>query len=151
MRLSFFRQIKIVMAMCLLTSLAYAQPDGFGQLIQINTDLHSIRGNPSWLIIIRDLDHGQNLPYLYDFTAEPNTWFAFTYSRNYLILTSTLSIEIYNPRENRYKKYKIHNFCNLENGRIHHDKSISINISGKLTTNANLVSCQTLSYLLEPS
>lgn len=108
--------------------------EGLGQTIQITTRFASFVGKPSWLLVIRDLDHGENIPYLFDITRGNDFWVAFTYSRNYLIIASTLLIESYTAWRNSYKKYKIHNFCGLEShGRIQRGESMFITISGDLS------------------
>ena len=47
-------------------SVSYADNDGEGQLIQIQTRIHSFLSKPSWLLEIRDLDHGQTIPYVFE-------------------------------------------------------------------------------------
>src|SRR3990167_1995148 len=84
---------------------SYGQTDDFGQFIQINTRFSSFVGKPIWLIVIRDVDHNQNIPYLFDIKRGENTWVIFTYSRNYLIVASRLQIETYQSRYNQYKNY----------------------------------------------
>src|SRR5258707_511785 len=93
-------------------SLAHADDD-FGQMIEINTNFHSFIGKPSWLIMIRDVDHNENFPYLFDIKRGENYWVAPTHSRNYLITASTLKINTYQSRTNIFKQYQIRNFCNL--------------------------------------
>jgi hypothetical protein len=133
---------------CLNTPATYAQGgDGVGQTIQIYTQLNSFIGRPSWLIIIRDIDHNQNIPYLYDFDTEDNFWVALTYGRNYLVTTSELQFSPY--REHPYRFYsnyfserKINNFCHLEShGRILHGESMYIMLRGKLTPNPDTYTC----------
>lgn len=122
-------------------SAAYADPDdnGLGQTIQINTRFHSFIGKPAWLLVIRDVDHGQNLPYLYDIHNGTNFWLAFTFGRNYLITASTLTFNPY--------RMKINNFCGLEsNGRIQRGQSLYITITGDLSPNTNTFTCQVLKY-----
>lgn len=61
--------------LCMTSSLSYAQlvgSDGFGQTIQIYTRFRSFVGKPSLLIVIRDLDNGQNIPYIFDITRGDN-------------------------------------------------------------------------------
>lgn len=126
--------------------------DGLGQTIQINTQLDSFVGRPSWVIIIRDIDHNQNIPYIYDFTTEDNFWVAFTYGRQYLITASELQFSPY--RSNPYASYshyyserKIHNFCHLESqGRIMRGESMSVMLTGKLTPNTDTYSCTVSQY-----
>ncbi|MBV9575893.1 MAG: hypothetical protein JO149_04660 [Gammaproteobacteria bacterium] len=140
--------LRLTIGYLLLTSLSYAQSDdGLGQIIQIQTRFHSFVGKPTWLLIIRDLDHNQNIPYWFQIRRGENTWIAFTHSRNYLIVASNLQFETYQAKENRYKKYKINNFCQLQSfGKIQRGTSLSIFISGHLSPNTDTFSCQTSTY-----
>jgi hypothetical protein len=117
----------------------YAQADdGFGQTIQIYTHFHSVIGNPEWLLIIRDLDHDQVIPYLYEVKQGDNFWLAFTDSRNYRITVSSLR---FNP-----SRRKINNFCSLESGTIK-GESLYITINGKLSPNPDTFECHVSRYL----
>lgn len=134
------QKILALLACLVITSSAMADPDDFGQTIQIYTQLKSFVGRPSWLLIIRDIDHNQNIPYMYDFEKGDNFWLAFTFGRNYLITASRL---VFNPYTNK----KISNFCGLEsNGRIMRGQSLYITIIGKLTPNTDSYNCSVLSY-----
>lgn len=147
-------------ALCLLVSLALAlaalpvsaQPEegGFGQTIQIHTRIHSFTGRPSWLLIVRDVDHEQNIPYIFDFRSGSNYWVALTYGRNYLITVSELQFSPYrkNPyKTNPYTSAKINNFCQLESGgRIRRGESLYITIDGDLTPYSNTYRCHVSSY-----
>lgn len=117
-----------------------AQPDRpTGQVIKINLNLQRFIGKPSWLIIIRDVDHGQNIPYLFDITRNQDYWIALTYGHDYYVLASEMTL-------NPYEK-KITNFCDLESmGAIHRGVSMDIMVSGKLTKNPDLISCRVLKY-----
>lgn len=135
-----FQKILLVALSCLITGAAFANPDSLGQTIQIYTQLAKIKAKPSWLLIIRDIDHGQNIPYLYDFEHGDNFWMALTYSKNYLILASRL---VFNSHTNK----KVSNFCGLEsNGRIIRGQSLYITINGKLTTNPDTYTCNVQSF-----
>lgn len=128
----------------------YAQMagDGVGQFIQIQTRLHSWVGKPTWLLIIRDIDHNQNLPYLFDVSRGENFWVALTYGKHYLITVSRLQIETYQSRYNKYKKYSINNFCHLEsNGRIIRGESMYITLEGNLTPNSATSRCVITRYV----
>ena len=132
-------KLGILIALCFAFSICKADDDGLGQTIQIYTRFHSFVGKPSWLLIIRDLDHGQNIPYLYDIKRGDNFWLAFTFGSNYLITVSNLQFGPY-PR-------KINNFCNLEsNGQIIRGQSLYITINGDLSPNTNTFSCHVLKY-----
>jgi hypothetical protein len=142
---------KIIACIGLLFSLCLApvcaENGDRGQIIQINTRFHSFLGKPSWLLVIRDLDHGENIPYLYDIERGENTWFALTYGKNYLIIASTLQISTYGSRLNRFKKYTIHDFCHLESqGRIIRGQSLYLTIDGDLTQHEDTVNCEISRY-----
>lgn len=132
---------------CVKNSLAQNLDNPLGQTLQIYTRLHSFVGKPAWLLVIRDIDTNENIPYLFDIRKGNDFWLAITYGRNYLITASTLQVSVYNPRCNQYKKYKIHNFCHLEsNGRIIHGQSMSITLKGDLSPYRHSYSCQVLRY-----
>lgn len=134
------QKILITILTCLITGSVFANPDDFGQSIQIYTQLKSFVGKPSWLLIIRDIDHNQNIPYMYDFEKGDNFWLAFTFGRNYLITASRLT---FNP----YNRKKINNFCGLESyGRIIRGQSLYITINGDLTPNTNTFNCSVSRY-----
>lgn len=133
----------------ILLPVCHAQEDGVGQTIQIYTHLDSFAGRPSWLLVIRDIDHNQNIPYVYDFTDANNFWVAITYGRNYLIEASTLQFAPYrySQYKNSYSTRTIHNFCGLESrGRIIRGDSLYITISGDLTPDTNTFNCNVLRY-----
>jgi hypothetical protein len=135
-----------------LTTPVYAQggDDGMGQTIQIRTRFSSFSGRPSWLLIIRDVDNGQNIPYIFDVRRGNNSWVALTYGRNYLITVSNLQFSPYgrNPyKTNPYTTAKINNFCQLEsNGRVRRGESLIITIDGDLTPYSNTYRCSVSSY-----
>src|SRR5579864_529478 len=62
-----------------------------GQTLQINTHLDSMVGQPEWLLIIRDVDSGIVIPYLFDFKENDNFWVAFATARNYKVTVSNLN------------------------------------------------------------
>lgn len=136
----------LVLTFLFIASNIVAQPEyQFGQYLQISTKLRNFDGRPSWLIIIRDVDHNQNIPYLYDFERGENAWLAFTYGRNYLIIASIMSFSPY--QNDPYCTKKIYNFCNLEShGRIIRGQSIRIRLKGELTPNRNRFSCHVNYY-----
>ncbi len=130
---------------CLVSSVHAQNGDGFGQTIQINTRLSSFVGRPSWLLVIRDIDHGQSIPYVFDFRKGTNYWVALTYGRNYLITASTLQFSPY--KRDPYNTKRIHNFCHLEsNGRVIRGDSMYITINGYLSPRADSFSCNVARY-----
>lgn len=130
----------ILLSFAALVSSISAQPiNSFGQTIQIHTNLHSFVGKPSWLLIIRDVDHNQVIPYLFDFEQNDNAWMAFSYSKNFIITTSELTISPYGR--------KFRNFCNLESmGSIQRNTSIDVYITGKISRTPGTYSCRVLKY-----
>lgn len=143
--------VSILITLCSLlmnvNALAEMLPDGFGQLIHIETHLHSFVGLPSWLIIIRDIDHNQVIPYLYDIRRGDNNWIALTYGKHYLITVSKIQAETYQSRYNKYKPYHINNFCHLEsNGRIIRGESMRVIVEGNLAPYGNDIRCTVIRF-----
>jgi hypothetical protein len=130
----------LVAAMCLTSTLSFAETNqSSGQSIQITANLHSFVGKPTWLLMIHDLDHDINIPYLYDFTQNVNSWMAFTNGSNYVITSSEMTF----PPSER----KIRNFCNLESrGSTHHKVSMQVTITGVLSPRTDKFTCKVLKY-----
>jgi hypothetical protein len=114
-----------------------AQDNPLGQTFQINTHLSCIVGKPSWLIIVRDEETGQVLPFLYDINTEDNFWLGFTFSHAYRVITSELDFGPPNA--------KIHNFCHLQDGILDHE-SFTATLSGPLTPNRYTSTCHVTRY-----
>lgn len=133
---------------CLISSVSYATSnDGLGQTIQIETHFRYLLGGGTFSIIVRDLDHQQNIPYVFDITQPNNFWLIFTQGRNYVITVSQLQMVRYKPCCNQYKPVKIGNFCHLEsNGRIMRGKSMRVIITGDLTPFPYTYFCQTATF-----
>lgn len=139
------KKIVLIAILFLHASNCFADDDGLGQSLQIYTRLQRFVGVPSWLLIIRDVDKNQNIPYIFDFKTGNNFWVAFTYSRNYLITVSELQFSPY--RRDPYYTKKIKNFCQLEsNGQIIRGKSFYITINGNLTPNTDTFTCHVSKY-----
>lgn len=137
--------IGMVLLLCFAQPALAQPPDNNGETIQITTQLHSFVGKPSWLLMIRDIDGDQNIPYVYDITRGDNFWLAFTYGRNYLIVASTMQFSPY--RSDPYKTKTINNFCNLEsNGRIIRGDSFSVTITGDLSPTPGSYTCNVLRF-----
>lgn len=123
----------------------YAQNDGFGQVIKIQTHLRSFIGRPSWLVTVRDIDHNQNMPYVFEITRGDQFWLIPTLSRNYLITISNMQFSPY--RRNPYGSKTTNNFCNLESrGRIIRNQSISVYLEGDLSPYTATYSCTVSKY-----
>jgi hypothetical protein len=102
------------------------------QTININTKLQKLRGKPSWLIIIRDMESGKTLPYLYDIREKDNYWIAFSTERGYRVTASVIKFNT---------GATIRNFCRLESGVIA-GKSMRVMLTGDLTPNLNGSKCR---------
>jgi hypothetical protein len=139
--------LRVIVLMCLTTN-SFAQMDNpLGQTIEINTRFHSYVGKPIWSLVIRDLDHNQNMPYIFRITKGSNHWVIFTYARNYLITASNMQLETYQSRYNKYKNIRLKNFCQLEShGRISRGESMVINIDGDLSPYTNSFNCNISTY-----
>ena len=129
------------------TMLVSQAQESIGQFIQIETQLDTFVGKPSWLIIIRDIDHNQVIPYLFDIRRGNNVWVAMTYSKHYLITVSSLQIETYQSRYNTFKNVRLKNFCHLEsNGRIIRGESMRIRLVGNLSPDRAASRCIVTRY-----
>lgn len=132
----------VVASACYFAPAAQAGIDGFGQVLQINTRFQSFLGRPEWTIEIRDVDHGQTMPYIFDITRGQNYWLLFTYSKHYLITASTMQFSSYRSRYNVYNTHQIKDFCGLESkGRISRGESMYIWIEGDLSPYSNNYRC----------
>jgi hypothetical protein len=107
-----------------------------GQTLQINTNFDSLKGNPTWLLVIRNTQTGEILPYMYEIKNSDNFWIALSYGRNYRIVSSRLQFE---------SSKSISNFCNLEDGVIS-GKSYVIRLSGNLRPGGNDYECHTIKF-----
>jgi hypothetical protein len=133
-RIRNFRLLSLILAF-ILPTLAQAQ-NSFGEFIQINTQFYSIQGEPTWLLILRDLDTGRILPYVYEVRNNDNFWMALSRAHNYKITVSNLNFN---------NNTTIKNFCHLEN-KILHGESMTISIEGKLSRHSNTSHCYATKY-----
>ncbi len=117
-----------------MTSAAAQNP--FGQALQINTHFRSILGSPTWLLIVRDVDTGVVIPYMFDIRNYDNFWIAFTYGHSYRVTVSTLKFGPFAV---------IHNFCRLEDGILSR-RSMIISLTGNLTPNRFSSRCNVIKY-----
>lgn len=126
---------KVCALFWLLTSMnpVFAQ---IGQVIQINTHFRSVMGNPTWLLILRDVDSGVVIPYIYDIQDPDNFWLAINYGRSYRVTASTLKFGPYAV---------IHNFCRLEDGILTR-QSMIVTLSGNLTPYRGSSTCHIIKY-----
>ena len=141
-------RLSIVILMCLTTpTFAQSNDNPLGQTIEINTRFHSFIGKPIWSLVIRDIDHNQNVPYIFPITKGLNHWLIFTYARNYMIMASNMQIETYQSRYNKYKNIRLKNFCQLEShGRISKGESMVITIDGDLSPYTDSINCNVITY-----
>jgi hypothetical protein len=118
-----------------LPNLAHAE-NPFGQTIQINTHLNSLQGKPTWLLVLRNVETGQVLPYYYEIKNFDNFWIALSFGRNYRITASTLQYEAHKT---------IQNFCQLQDGIIS-GKSFVVSLTGDLRPHRNNYQCHVLKF-----
>lgn len=122
--------------------LPLSHADDTGQTIQIYTHFKMIETgmpqlfNPSWVLILRDPDTNQVLPYEYDIKHKDNFFMALNFGHRYQITSSTLSFGDFAV---------IHNFCGLEDGVIS-GRSLFIKLSGVLSPEPNATKCHVKSY-----
>lgn len=119
---------------------AYSQ--GISQTLQITTRFSSFIDKPTkpiWLLIIREMETGILLPYLFDINKNDNFWIAFTAGRSYRVTASSVTFGPF---------AKINNFCNLENGVIS-GKSMIITLTGELSPDPNRLRCHVIKYQTE--
>jgi hypothetical protein len=136
-----------VLTFALILASAAIADDGLGQTIQIRTRLNSFVGKPMWLLTIRDVDHNQSIPYIFNIERGENYLVATTGGRNYLIEISNLQMSSYQLRYNTFKYYRISNFCRIESqGRIIRGKSMFITIQGDLAPNSEAYTCNVTSF-----
>lgn len=129
--------IAVLLGISLSCWLTFTQAQtSLGQTLQINTRFRSIIGKPVWLLIIRDVDTGIILPYLFDIKNNQDFWVAFTFARNYQITVSELKFGPFAI---------IHNFCHLEGG-VMSGKSMILTLTGDLTPSPQTSTCHNLTY-----
>jgi hypothetical protein len=121
----------------ILSSASYSQ--SMSQTLQITTRFSSFitkPTKPTWLLIVRDMETGKLLPYIFDINKNDNFWIAFTAGRSYRITASSVTFGPF---------AKINNFCNLENGIIS-GKSMIITLTGELSPDPNRLRCNVMKY-----
>jgi hypothetical protein len=119
----------LIFYLCTTTTVQAAGP--FGQTVEINTNLRAIIGTPSWLVIVRNMETGEIIPYVFDFTNDSNFWLVLTYSRFYRITVSQLKFN---------NAISISNFCHLEDG-ILSQESMFVTLTGVLSPDPRSSRC----------
>lgn len=126
------KRLWIIACACCLSLSAFAYPS-----LTIHANLQAFVGAPTWTVILRDLEHNQNIPFVLDFTNPSHFWTLHASSHNYLVQSSTLTFNKPNMRP-------IYNFCSLESdGKILRGKSITVQLSGRLSPRKADFKCQT--------
>jgi hypothetical protein len=132
------KKISLLASLILLLAGPVQAEDDFGATLQIYTRLRSFIGKPSWLLVIRDEDHDQTIPYVFDIERGQNVWLAFTYGAHYQIVASTLQVSI---------QYTINDFCHLESGSfVIQGESMYISLEGDLSPDARTYTCRVSRY-----
>jgi hypothetical protein len=128
----------VILLLCLVNILPLkaSAENPLGQTLQINTHFDSLQGHPTWLLMLRNVETGEVLPYLYEIKNYDNFWMALSYGRNYRIISSKLQFE---------SSKSISNFCHLEDGIIS-GKSYVIYLSGNLRPGGRDYVCHTSKF-----
>ena len=128
----------VLLSIGLLSALSsHAQNNFLGQTVQINTYLNTIIGKPSWLLIVRDVETGQVIPYQFHFKNTENAWIAPTFARAFRVTVSTLQFG---------SSTFITNFCGLEDGILSRE-SLFVSLTGTLSPDPRSVQCHVRKYL----
>ena len=134
-------QVGLICFFMLFAPFVIAQlPPMDGEYLQINTHFRQILSRPTWVLILRDIDSGQVLPYLFDLRQNDNFWVAFSSSQTYQVTLSTLQFDTGD---------EVHNFCNLQDGYITR-QSMTINLSGVLSPDKRTFKCYVMKYQSYP-
>lgn len=137
MTIKTFCKLGLFAILLLSNSIVFASVENpYGQTIQINTNFRDIIGTPSWLLILRDEDSGQVLPYVFDIKNNENFWVAFSAARVYRVTVSSLK---FSP------EVMINDFCHLEGGIIT-GRSKLVRLRGLLSPDRNSSTCNILTY-----
>jgi len=126
------RMFSLLFLCCLLVPPAFSQ-----ETVQINTSFRYFLGKPTWLLILRDVDSGVVLPYIYDIRSGDNFWLAFSSGRNYQVQASLMQFPPYDA--------EIRNFCRLEDG-ILRGQSLFVTVTGALTPDRRASHCHVKKY-----
>ena len=108
----------------------------FGQTIQIHTNFDGIVGYPSWLIIVRDENGQQVVPYQFQMRNNQNFYIVLTWAHTYRITASNLSFGHY---------ANVDNYCHLQDG-ILSGKSMLIELGGVLSPDRSTSRCRVQQY-----
>lgn len=130
-----FQRVIIFLSVLLFTFSAWAD-NPFGETLQIYTHFRLVLGKPEWVLILRDAESGQVLPYVFNIRNNENYWVAFSFGHSYRVVSSSLKFGTYAV---------IHNFCHLENG-ILTGQSMQINLKGVLTPDPNSIKCSVIKF-----
>lgn len=130
-----YQSVMIFLGLMLYMIATYADSP-FGETLQIYTQFHAVFGKPSWVLILRDVESGQVLPYLFDIRNNENYWVAFSFGHSYQVVASTLTFGTFAV---------IHNFCQLEDG-ILLGKSMQIKLKGILSPNPGDTKCYVVKF-----
>lgn len=120
----------------IITTLSAHADNPFGETLQIYTHFRAVLGKPEWVLILRDVESGQVLPYLFDIRNDENYWVAFSFGHSYRVVSSSLKFGVY---------ANIKNFCHLEDGVLT-GQSMQINLSGVLTPDPNSIKCNVIKF-----
>lgn len=129
-------KLGLLSSLFFLSPLAQAQLEQIKHIIEIHTKLTSIVGRPTWLIVLRDMNSGHILTFMYDFILYENDWVAYSKNRKYRVVSSSLK---FGP------DIVINNFCGIQDG-ILEGTSMYITLIGAITPDPTTAKCKVLKY-----
>ena len=134
--MNYYRYFRMICIIFLAIFFLKANAQTAEQTLQIRTHFQQQIGNPTWLVIIRDMQNGRLFPYLFDIRQKDNFWVAFSNSRVYRVTVSQLKFDSFAVTNN---------FCDLEN-TVMDGKSIFITLTGILSPDSSKINCHVLRY-----
>lgn len=135
MRTTILRIIRLLSCFLFCLGAVNAQQN-IAQTLSIYTHFKTIVDKPTWLIILRDIQSGEVLPYLFDIRQNENFWLAFSKEHAYRVTASVLKFGAY---------ASINNFCGIENG-ILHGKSMYITVTGVISPDSKTSKCHVIKF-----
>jgi len=105
-------------------------------LIQIEGQLKEIKANPSWFILLRNVDTGSIVPWMLDLQGPFVHWSVFPEGHDYQIIASEMRFN---------DNTVLHNVCDIEDGIVS-GRSLQITLKGQLTPTSDTFDCRKMSW-----
>lgn len=127
---------RLLQSLLVTVFLAIAFPALARPVIQIESQLTAIQDNPTWLILLSNVDDGSIIPWMHEFSSSKSYWLVFPEGRDYRIVASEL----------RFAHNTVFsNFCNLQDG-ILSNQSMQVFLRGKLNPAGDALDCRVTSW-----